>query len=188
MKFSFFPVAPQRFWALNYLLVVLVVSWLSGCATSKPTAAAVTTVYVVRHAEKDPTPGLPDPALTPAGQQRALDLREKLGKEPIVAIFTTNTTRTRTTVAPLAETLRLTPQVYDAKQQGALAERIRAEYAGKKVLVVGHSNTILEMAEALGAARPVATVQDNEFGYLLEVRLPAAGAATATARQYGAGR
>ncbi|PJJ60226.1 phosphoglycerate mutase family protein [Hymenobacter chitinivorans] len=185
MKFAFRLAGTNRVWALSGLLFAL---WLGllGCAASKPGAAAVTTVYIVRHAEKDPTPGLPDPALTPAGEARALALREQLGKQPIAAIFTTNTTRTRTTAAPLAQQLGLTPQVYDAKQQSALVERIKTEFAGKKVLVVGHSNTILETAEALGATRPVPTVQDNEFSYLLEVKLPAAGPATATARQYGA--
>ncbi|MCB2410120.1 histidine phosphatase family protein [Hymenobacter lucidus] len=177
--------AASRFFAFTTLVLVLLLGVLS-CATSRPTAAAVTTVYIVRHAEKETTPGLADPPLTPAGEQRAVALREKLGQELIVAIFTTNTSRTRATVAPLATALKLTPQVYDARQQSALAERIKAEYAGKKVLVVGHSNTILEAAEALGAARPVPTIGDDEFSYLLEVQLPATGAATATSRQYGA--
>ncbi|TGE24549.1 histidine phosphatase family protein [Hymenobacter aquaticus] len=168
------------------VLNVAALGLLLGCAAGKPAASNATTIYIVRHAEKDPTPGLADPALTAAGEQRALALREKLGKEPIAAIFTTNTTRTRATAAPLAAALHLTPQVYDARQQGALVEQIKSGYAGKKVLVVGHSNTILETAEALGAARPVPAVADNEFSYLLEVRLPATGAATATAGQYGA--
>lgn len=188
MKFAFLLPGKNRTLALSGLLFVL---WLGllGCAASRPTAATpngATTVYIVRHAEKDPAPGLPDPVLTPAGEARATVLRETLGRERIAAIFTTNTIRTRTTVAPLAEKLKLSPQVYDARQQSALVERIKTEFAGKKVLVVGHSNTILETAEALGATRPVPTVADNEFSYLLEVTLPATGAATATVRQYGA--
>ncbi|UOQ51474.1 histidine phosphatase family protein [Hymenobacter cellulosivorans] len=187
MKLAFLLSDKNRILALSGLLFML---WLSllGCAASRPTAAndGSTTVYIVRHAEKDPTPGLADPVLTPAGEQRALALRETLGKEPIAAIFTTNTIRTRTTAAPLAQKLNLTPQVYDARQQSALVERIKTEFAGKKVLVVGHSNTILETAEALGATRPVPAVADNEFSYLLEVKLTATGAAAATVRQYGA--
>ncbi|MCB2376839.1 histidine phosphatase family protein [Hymenobacter sp. BT635] len=176
---------PRRAASFAALLLVAT-NLLLGCAASKPAAAPATTVYIVRHAEKDPTPGLADPALTPAGEQRAQALREKLGREPIVAIFTTNTIRTRTTAAPLATALNLTPQVYDARQLGPLVERIKAEYAGKKVLVVGHSNTILETVEALGAPRPVPTVADDEFSNLLEVTLPATGTATAKAQPYGA--
>jgi broad specificity phosphatase PhoE len=170
----------------SFSLLALLLGLLTGCAGSKPAESAVTTVYIVRHAEKDLTPGLADPLLTPAGEQRALALRDKLRQQPVAAIFTTDTKRTRATVAPLAAALRLTPEGYEAKNQAALAARIRGEYAGKTVLVVGHSNTILETAEALGAARPVPAIADAEYGYLLEVRVPATGAATATVRQYGA--
>ncbi|GAA4007180.1 phosphoglycerate mutase family protein [Hymenobacter fastidiosus] len=166
---------------LAALVVLLSASGL--WAQSRPKA---TTVYIVRHAEKDLTPGLPDPALTPAGEQRARALQKKLRRRPVAAIFTTDTKRTRTTVAPLAATLNLTPRVYDARQLPALAARIRTEYAGKTVVVIGHSNTILETAEALGAPRPVPTVADAEYSYLLEVKLAPTGTATAKARQYGA--
>ncbi|GAA3947686.1 histidine phosphatase family protein [Hymenobacter algoricola] len=159
---------------------------LAGCAGSRPAGPAATTVYVVRHAEKDLTPGLADPPLTPAGELRAQALREQLRPRHVAAIFTTDTRRTRATAAPLAAARNLTPLVYDAKNQAALAARIRTEYAGKTVVVVGHSNTILETTEALGAVRPAAAVADAEYDYLLEVQLPAAGAPTARARRYGA--
>jgi probable phosphoglycerate mutase len=169
----------------SFSLLALLLSLLTGCTGSKPAESAVTTVYIVRHAEKDLTPGLTDPPLTPAGEQRAQALRAALLKRKVAAIFTTDTRRTRATAAPLAAALHLTPQTYDAKNQAALVSRIRTEYAGKTVLVVGHSNTILETAEALGAARPVPAVADAEYSYLLEVQLPAAGTATATAAHYG---
>lgn len=155
---------------------------------SSTTNLGKTTVYVVRHAEKDTTPGLADPPLTPGGQQRALALREELQKQKVAAIFSTTTARTRTTAEPLATQLKLPIQDYDAKQLPALAARIRREYAGRAVLVVGHSNTILETAEALGAKRPVATVGDNEYNYLLEVTVPqdSAQSPSAIARRYGA--
>jgi probable phosphoglycerate mutase len=174
------------------LLLWLLLLWLagSGCTASKQTpasSASYTTVYVVRHAEKDLTPGLADPPLTPAGEQRALALRETLSKTPLDVVFSTATTRTRATAAPLAVLKNQQVVPYDAKQLPALAARIRRDYQGRTVLVVGHSNTILETVEALGAPRPVPTVGDNEYDYLLEVRIPADStrAATATARRYG---
>ncbi|SNC63851.1 Histidine phosphatase superfamily (branch 1) [Hymenobacter gelipurpurascens] len=171
---------------LNLLVCLLpLLGLLASCSTAK---LSKTTVYVVRHAEKDTTPGLADPALTTLGQSRAVALRDQLQDKAIVAIFSTNTVRTRTTAEPLAKELQLPIQTYDAKQLPALATRIRREYAGRAVLVVGHSNTILETAEALGAPRPVPTVGDDEFNYLLEVTVPqdSAQAATAVARRYGA--
>jgi probable phosphoglycerate mutase len=181
---------------LRALLLWFVPLWalMMSCSSSSPhvsSASRPTTVYIVRHAEKDPTPGLADPALTPAGQERALALREELrkGQKP-EAIFSTNTTRTRTTAEPLATQLQLPIQVYDARQLPALASRIRREYAGRAVLVVGHSNTLLETAEALGATRPVPTVGDAEYNYLFEVTIPrdSTKAATVIARRYGAGK
>jgi phosphohistidine phosphatase SixA len=143
---------------------------------------------VVRHAEKDLTPNLPDPLLTPAGQQRAVALRDSLlRRKPLAAIFSTATSRTRATAELLAQALKLPIQDYDPKQLPALASRIRRNYAGQTVLVVGHSNTILETAEAFNAARPVPTIGDNEYDYLLEVKIPrdSTQAATAVARRYG---
>jgi broad specificity phosphatase PhoE len=169
---------------------LLALALLPGCTTRPPNAggpAADTVVYVVRHAEKDTTPGLADPPLTPAGQLRALALRDTLRKMPLDVVFSTATTRTRATAEPLATQKGQQIMPYDAKQLPLLAARIRRDYRGRTVLVVGHSNTILETVEALGAARPVPTVGDNEYDYLLEVRIPkdSARAATATARRYG---
>lgn len=163
---------------------------LTGCGgtrSANPGTMAFTTVYLVRHAEKDPTPNLTDPALTPAGEQRALALRETLEHRSIAAIFTTDTRRTRSTAAPLATALRLPPIVYKPSNQRGLAEQIREEYAGKTVVVVGHSNTLLPLLDELNVPRPVAEIGDSEYSYLFEVKLPrASGPGTATVRHYGA--
>lgn len=154
-------------------------------------AGADTVIYIVRHAEKDPTPGLADPPLTPAGQQRAQALRKLLRPQLMLsAIFSTNTTRTRTTVQPLARRLKLPVETYDARQLQVLATRISREYYGRTVLIVGHSNTILETVEAFGAPRPVPAIGDDEYDYLLKVTIPRGSAKTATAvaEHYGAGR
>ncbi|MBX0289861.1 histidine phosphatase family protein [Hymenobacter sp. HSC-4F20] len=172
-----------------WLLSLLVLLLAAGCASSSQKAGKqpATIVYVVRHGEKETAPGLPDPPLTAAGQQRAQALADTLAGRGVRAIFSTATTRTRSTAAPLATARQLPVQPYDARQLKALAARIRREYPGQAVLVVGHSNTILETVEALGAPRPVPTVQDAEYDYLLEVRLPrdTTQAATAVARRYG---
>ncbi|UYZ60369.1 SixA phosphatase family protein [Hymenobacter latericus] len=157
----------------------------------EPAKPKITTVYVVRHAEKATEQNPQDPPLTPAGQARARALAEVLRKAPIVAVYSTNTRRTKDTATPLAEAKKRTIEPYEGNAPGlaALAARIRQTPQGKAVLVVGHSNTILETVEALGAPRPVPTIGDDEFSYLLEVKLPASGGpATATARHYGGGK
>jgi phosphohistidine phosphatase SixA len=170
-------------------LLVLVLVALTGCATKHsqgPESPAVTTVFIVRHAEKDPTPGLADPSLTPQGQLRAEALRDALRKVPIAALYTTDTARTRATLAPLAASLGLEPQVYDAHQPEVLATRLREQHRGQIVVIVGHSNTVLPLIDALGAARPVAELSDADYDYLFEVTLPLQGPASAQASHYGA--
>jgi phosphohistidine phosphatase SixA len=171
--------------------LVLALLVLSGCAsvqTPRPEAAERTTVFVVRHAEKDPTPGLKDPPLTGIGQQRAEALRETLGAYPVAALYTTDTVRTRATLAPLAAALGLEPQVYEAAQPDVLAARLRERHRGRTVVVVGHSNTVLPLIEALGAARPVSELTDADYDYLFEVTLRPEGGATVRVQRYGAGQ
>ncbi|MBT2558394.1 histidine phosphatase family protein [Hymenobacter sp. ISL-91] len=165
---------------------------LAACVRkATPTEAAigpVTRVYIVRHAEKDLTPGLPDPPLTAEGQTRAQALAAAIPRQTrLSAVFSTNTARTRTTAQPLAAARALPVLLYDARDLPALAARLRRDYPNQNVLVVGHSNTILETVDALGAARPVPLIPDEAYDYLLEVRLPtdAARPATAVAHHYG---
>ncbi|GAB3825536.1 histidine phosphatase family protein [Hymenobacter jeollabukensis] len=183
---------------MPFLLRLLCLLPLLGTAAfiapeaAKPKAV---TVYLVRHAEKGPLADPQKPAeqpLSAAGALRAQALRDVLRKEPIVAIYSTDTKRTRDTAAPLAEARKISPESYVADPPGlaALATRIRqVTPAGKAALVVGHSNTVLETIEALGAPRPIKAIGDDEFSYLFVVTLPASGGpATATVRRYGAGK
>ena len=182
-----------RLSSLTRLIVVLLLLCAVCSCVRKPAPAASpagpeTRVYVVRHAEKDLTPDLADPPLTAAGQARAQALMAVIPRQVrLSAVFSTNTARTRATVQPLADARRLAVQLYDARQLPELAARIRRDYPGQAVLVVGHSNTILETVEALGAPRPVPTIADAAYDYLLEVHLPlnSAQPATAQAHQYG---
>ena len=145
----------------------------------------VTTVYLVRHAEKDSTTDRADPMLSALGQVRAQALRQLLVRRHPVALFTTDTKRTRATLAPLAEAVKLEPQVYDPKEITALAVRIRQEYVGKTVVVVGHSNTLLPLIESLGGTPPVESISDNEYDYLFTVRTAVGSLPIVTVRGYG---
>src|SRR5690242_8447292 len=71
--------------------------------------AQLTTIILVRHAEKNTDPAVKDPELTPAGTARAQALAQMLMKSGVTAIYTTPYARTRSTAAPLATALKLTP-------------------------------------------------------------------------------
>jgi broad specificity phosphatase PhoE len=146
-----------------------------------PVSAQVTTVLVVRHAEKMPTPAN-DPHLDRAGRARAVALAHVAGASGVTAIYATNFLRTQETVAPLAAALGLTPIVMDATQTEQLIEDIRSNRRGQTVLVCGHSNTVPEIVEGLSGVviEPipdnrydglyVVTRHDNESGRAVRVR------------------
>lgn len=167
-------------------LLPLICCLLLGLATAAARPPR-TTIYLVRHGEKDLTPGLADPPLTPAGEARAQLLAKQLAKRHPAALFTTDTRRTRATLAPLAQATGLTPEVYSAKEPAVLASHLRQDYAGKTVVVVGHSNTLLPLLTALGVAPLPGEIRDEEYNYLFKVTLREGQPARLIMSRYGAG-
>lgn len=178
------------FWGL---LLVAFLALVNSAAAQAPTASKaaaktkplVTTVYIIRHAEKDSTTDRADPTLSALGQTRALALRKTLLGHHPVALFTTETKRTRATLAPLAEALKLEPQVYDPRRGRDMTDRILKEYAGKSVVIVGHSNNVLSLIDDFGATPPVEEVGENDYEYLFTVRLVEGTMPTVDMRGYG---
>ena len=178
---------------LRSLLAVIV---LGACAPAAVPSAApvpaiaaepgVTTVIVVRHAEKAAEPAA-DPPLTSAGAARAEALAELLRGVPVRAVLSTDFARTRSTAAPLAARLGLTTQLVDARARDharQVAEGVLARHRGETVVVVGHSNTVPDIVAALGAPKPPA-ICDPEYDNLYVVRVRANGVATVERRRYG---
>lgn len=132
-------------------------------------------IYVVRHAEKatgiDPTTMKThsDPPLSPEGEERALKLKELLSGKDIRHIYSTNTTRTIATARPLKELYLGRPiQLYSSKPDSldAFIDRIRSIRKGN-VLVVGHSNTIDDIANKFAGKTVVpGDLKDNEYDNL----------------------
>ena len=183
-----------RFSSLCALLVLLAAgtSQAQAPAAGKKTKAKIkpliTTVYIVRHAEKDTVNQADDPELSALGRARAQALNQTLAKHQPAALFTTDTKRTRATLAPLAAALKLEPQTYDPKRGRDLADRILKEFAGKSVVVVGHSNTVLSLIDDFGGIPPVDEIQEHEYDYLFTVRVAPGMQPTVETRGYGAER
>jgi 2,3-bisphosphoglycerate-dependent phosphoglycerate mutase len=133
-------------------------------------SSSVTTIILVRHAEKS-SEGT-DPVLTPAGVERAKELARVIGSNGISAIYTTDLQRTRQTAAPVAAALNVTPVEIKpgATFAADMAARIRKDHAGATVLVVGHSNTTQQVIRALGIA-DAPKIEESEFDNLFIVTL-----------------
>ena len=131
------------------------------------------TIYIVRHAEKQ-LEGK-DPELAYVGEVRAKKLAQILEKEAIKRVLTTDYTRTRNTAQPTAAAAGLTLEVYDPKNQDALVADLRASEGN--VLVVGHSNTVSQLANAfVGEGEKFADLTDLEYDYIYVVTLEKNGA------------
>jgi broad specificity phosphatase PhoE len=120
-------------------------------------------LVLVRHAEKMRGQ---DPGLTEAGRARAQFLAHWLAKDGPQAIWTSDYKRTRQTAQALAERLSLEIRIYDPANQQTLVDLLRKE--GINALVVGHSNTIPELAGLLcGCPVPELSEADYERGWQL---------------------
>lgn len=123
-------------------------------------------VYVMRHLQKATGP---DPGLTNEGRSNARRLAYRFGRYGLSAIYVSTTRRARETAAPLAARLRLTPKLYDPSDTAGLIARVNGEPG--RVLIVGHSNTVPDIVERLGGARP-ADISEDRFGDIWQVYGP----------------
>lgn len=127
--------------------------------------APLTTVILVRHAEKGAVPAS-DPPLTSQGMQRAESLARMFADTPITAIYTTPYARTRETAAPLAAAKGLTPLEVPASATYARDVVQKAhEQRGGTFVVVGHSNTTRDVLRAFGFAE-AKEIPDSEYDNL----------------------
>ncbi len=174
-------------------LVVPVVMLGAALLVAVPAVLAAqepTVVILVRHAEKAAEPAN-DPPLTPAGEARAAALAAALREARVSGIVSTQFRRTLETAAPLARGLGLTPDTVRAGGQSAaqhaqaVAAHVRDRYAGRTVLVVGHSNTIPPIIAALGGPR-MPDLCDPEYAHLFVLVLRADGTASLVDSTVGA--
>ena len=154
-------------------MLVFLLPLLATVELAASTQNPVTTVILVRHAEKGVvSPMADDVPLSDAGMARAHELSRALVDTHIDAIYTTQFLRTKQTAIPLAKDHHLKAIPVEAGKTYAedMAKRIRSEHEGETVVVVGHSNTTPEVIRALGVAS-VPTIGDSEYDDLFIVTL-----------------
>jgi phosphohistidine phosphatase SixA len=91
-------------------------------------------------------------------------------KIEIDTIFSTDYTRTKETAKPTAEAKNLELSIYEAIDFEGFAKKLK-EMEVDTILVIGHSNTILEQIEALGLERPQENISENEYDKIFELRM-----------------
>jgi len=161
--------APVWLAALAGVFVVALGFWLVS-------AASTTTIFVMRHAEKlTSNPDDPDPALAPAGEARALELAQVFGRAPrgqgLDAVIVSEFRRTQDTVRPLANRLGIPVIVVPAEDTSKTAKRALSENRGGRALIVGHSDTVPAIVEALSGV-DVGAMSEADYGIVYVVTIP----------------
>jgi broad specificity phosphatase PhoE len=172
-----------RLFSVSGLRASICVAVTILCVFVPAAAHAQKMVLLVRHAERaDGGAGVStamtspaDPPLSTAGDARATRLAAVLADAGITAIFTTEFRRTKDTAKPLADKLKLTPEVSASRDAASMMAKIKAEHADGVVLIVGHSNTLPALIKAFGG--PDVKIADQEYDNLFVV-VPQSGAMT----------
>ncbi len=127
--------------------------------------AAPYQLYLVRHAHK--ADAGKDPVLSACGKAQASALATLLAKVPLKTLYHTEFQRTRQTAAAL-ETADRPLVSYQAAELKTLATQLLQQKAS--ALVVGHSNTVPELA-ALLSKEPQQPLTEQDYGVIYQLQL-----------------
>lgn len=136
---------------------IVVLSAVTACATllaaaPRQVAAQPSLVVLVRHGEKQPTPA-DDPSLSEAGVARAKALDAALALSTPTTIVVSPRKRTAETAAVVQQRLGVAPTVVPLDAQHVKNVAAAVMKASGVVLVVGHSNTIPAIVNALAGTK-----------------------------------
>lgn len=144
----------------------------------------VTTVILVRHAEKKIEPENPDPDLAPEGFERAQEIARVFADSGINVIYATQYKRTQQTVKPLSDRTGVTVSLLDSKQTDELVSRIQTTHRGQTIFIAGHNNSVPAIVTMLsGETYPL--IPESEYDNLYVVTIYRFGKAKVLKLKYG---
>ncbi len=133
-------------WVLLICWLCFVPSFTSCSTTQSKKDNLTTTIYLVRHAEKENDST--DPDLNQKGRDRADRLSRLMQVNNVQYIYSSDYKRTRQTAAPLARSIPLDITIYDPRHHDDLVEQLK-KHSSETSLVIGHSNSIPTLANLL---------------------------------------
>lgn len=151
---------------MNRIVFIAVNILFSSCATT-------TSYYIVRHAEKDAGTTMTtsivkasDVPLSEQGMKRAGALRDQLQGKKIKHIYSTNTIRTKSTAEPLSKSTGIPVQIYNTVDSSFLQ---LLKNSKENILVIGHSNTVDDLVNALMNKKLLSDLPDDQYGDIFVV-------------------
>ncbi|MFS4457047.1 phosphoglycerate mutase family protein [Maribacter sp. 2304DJ31-5] len=158
-----------KYIALSMLFITL------SCKDEKPIAhqeqqTNISTFYLIRHAEKDRNDTEnTDPELNQKGLGRAMHWAEILNDVDLDVIYSTDYNRTSMTAAPTSVKKNIDVRYYDPRTMNV--EQFKADNLNKKVLIVGHGNTIPALVNQFLGEEKYGQIDDHENGTLFIVQI-----------------
>jgi len=173
----------------NILTLFIILLVVTGCKTDKKTSqketfkeesqkhhidnkneSLNTTYYLIRHAEKDLSdPANRNPDLTKEGEARAIQWKDFFKDKNIDAVYSTNYIRTMRTAEPTAKANNL--EIINYNPSALNDSTFVKETAGKNVVVVGHSNTTPNFANAILKTQEAPEIDESDYGNVYIVTL-----------------
>jgi broad specificity phosphatase PhoE len=148
------------------LLIIFAFGLFSACTLEEKT-----TYYLIRHAEKDRTDKTNrNPNLNKKGQERAKRWANYFENIDLNAIYSTKYKRTMQTAKPTAESKNLVIRNFD---HGKMYDTVfQNETKGKKILIVGHSNTTPSFVNKILEEKKYKNMndRDNSSVYIVTIR------------------
>ena len=156
------------------LLLWFLFPFISCVEESKNEQVDLTTIVLVRHAEK--VDDSSDPDLSEAGYERATNLAEMFENVNFDAVYSTDYIRTKETARPIADANGLTIMGYDYQNLSGEAENLIESHKGETILISGHSNTTPAFANAfLGEFFFERNFDESDYGNLLIITVSGDG-------------
>ena len=128
---------------------------------------STTTYYFIRHAEKVDNSQNPD--LSETGLERANLWNTIFSEVRFDEIYSTDYKRTIQTATPTAIAKNIQIKLYNPKT--IAIDSFKKETLGKKVLIVGHSNTTPNLVNQFINQKIYADIEDTTFGNLYIVTI-----------------
>jgi 2,3-bisphosphoglycerate-dependent phosphoglycerate mutase len=128
---------------------------------------STTTYYFIRHAEKVDNSQNPD--LSEIGLERANLWNKIFSEVSFDEIYSTDYKRTIQTATPTATDKKIQIKLYNPKT--IAIDSFKKETLGKKVLIVGHSNTTPNFVNQIINQKIYADIEDTTFGNLYIVTI-----------------
>ena len=144
----------------------------------------VTTIILVRHAEKNIEPNNQDPDLSPEGFERAQEIVRVFGETGINAIYATQYKRTQQTVKPLSDRTGVAVKLLQSNQTDELVNQLQTTNRGQTVFIAGHNNTVPEIVNLLSGEK-FPLIPESEYDNLFIVTIYRFGKAKVLRMKYG---